>query len=98
MRRASGHVGIIWNRRAEIKAAPLAGDTLVWYRGSMRVRLNPQGRDVDVEGVRRVGDLLERLRILPGTVLVIRGDRLLTEDTPLAPTDDLELRSVVSGG
>lgn len=64
----------------------------------MRVRLNPQGRDVDVEGVRRVGDLLERLHILPGTVLVIRGDRLLTEDTPLGPTDDLELRSVVSGG
>ncbi|MEW6272080.1 MAG: hypothetical protein AB1689_22590 [Thermodesulfobacteriota bacterium] len=45
-----------------------------------------------------MGDLLRRLEILPGTVLVIRGDRLLTEDAPLAPDDDIELRSVVSGG
>jgi len=60
--------------------------------------LNPQGKDLEVDDVRRVGDLLGRLGILPGTVLVIRGDRLLTEDAALAPTDEIELRSVVSGG
>ncbi|MFM8413066.1 MAG: hypothetical protein ACKOCT_22655 [Alphaproteobacteria bacterium] len=64
----------------------------------MRVRLNPQGKELEVDDVRRVGDLLGRLGILPGTVLVIRGDRLLTEDAALAPADDIELRSVVSGG
>ncbi|MFM7144021.1 MAG: hypothetical protein ACKO2K_19120 [Alphaproteobacteria bacterium] len=64
----------------------------------MRVRLNPQGKELEVDDVRRVGDLLGRLGILPGTVLVIRGDRLLTEDASLAPADDIELRSVVSGG
>jgi sulfur carrier protein len=64
----------------------------------VRVLLNPQGRELELDGVRRVGDLLERLSILPGTVLVIRGDRLLTEDAALAPADELELRSVVSGG
>ncbi len=64
----------------------------------MRVRLNPQGKDLEVDDVRRVGDLLGRLGILPGTVLVIRGDRLLTEDAALAPSDEIELRSVVSGG
>lgn len=64
----------------------------------MRVLLNPQGKDLEVDDVRRVGDLLGRLGILPGTVLVIRGDRLLTEDAALAPTDEIELRSVVSGG
>lgn len=48
--------------------------------------------------MRRVADLLGRLEILPGTVLVIRGDRLLTEDAALDPADEIELRSVVSGG
>lgn len=64
----------------------------------VRVRLNPQGRELEVEGVRRVGDLLGRLAIRSGTVLVIRGDRLLTEDAALSPADEIELRSVVSGG
>jgi len=67
-------------------------------RNSVRVRLNPQGRELEIDGVRRVEDLLRRLQIVPGTVLVIRGDRLLTEDAALAPADDVELRSVVSGG
>ena len=66
--------------------------------GRVRVRLQPQGRELEIDGVRRVEDLLRRLQIVPGTVLVIRGDRLLTEDAALTPIDDLELRSVVSGG
>lgn len=64
----------------------------------MRVCLNPQGRELEIEGVSRVADLLRRLEILPGTVLVIRGERLLTEDARLDAADEIELRSVVSGG
>ena len=64
----------------------------------MRVCLNPQGRQLDVDGVTRVDALLRRLDILPGTVLVIRGDELLTEDARLDASDEIELRSVVSGG
>lgn len=64
----------------------------------MRVCLNPQGRRLDVDGVSRVQDLLRRLDILPGTVLVIRGDQLLTDDARLDASDEIELRSVVSGG
>ncbi|MFN8599018.1 MAG: thiamine biosynthesis protein ThiS [Candidatus Binatia bacterium] len=60
--------------------------------------LNPQGRQLDVDGVSRVEDLLRRLDILPGTVLVIRGDQLLTDDARLDASDEIELRSVVSGG
>lgn len=60
--------------------------------------LNPQGRQLELDGVSRVGDLLRRLEILPGTVLVIRGERLLTEDARLDAGDEIELRSVVSGG
>lgn len=64
----------------------------------MRVSLNPQGRQLDVDGVSRVEDLLRRLDILPGTVLVIRGEQLLTDDARLDANDEIELRSVVSGG
>jgi len=64
----------------------------------VRVCLNPQGRQLDVDGVSRVQDLLRRLDILPGTVLVIRGDQLLTDDARLDASDEIELRSVVSGG
>jgi sulfur carrier protein ThiS len=64
----------------------------------VKVRLKPQGRELDVSNVKRVSDLLDRLSIVPGTVLVIRGRRLLTEDARLEPDDEIELRSVVSGG
>ena len=64
----------------------------------MKVLLTPQGREVDVERAKRVRDLLDQLLITPGTVLVIRGDRLLTEDARLSVSDEIELRSVVSGG
>lgn len=64
----------------------------------MKVRLKPQGRELDVANVKRVSDLLDQLSIVPGTVLVIRGRRLLTEDARLEPDDEIELRSVVSGG
>lgn len=64
----------------------------------MRVRLNPQGRELEVGGVKRVSDLLAKLNVLPGTVLVIRGELLLTEDERLAAEDEIEVRAVVSGG
>ncbi len=64
----------------------------------VKVRLKPQGRELDVSNVKRVSDLLDQLSIVPGTVLVIRGRRLLTEDARLEPEDEIELRSVVSGG
>ncbi len=60
--------------------------------------LTPQGREVEVERAKRVADLLEQLAISPGTVLVIRGKHLLTDDARLSASDEIELRSVVSGG
>lgn len=64
----------------------------------MKVHLTPQGRELQVTEVKRVIDLLTHLSIVPGTVLVIRDQKLLTEDVRLAPDDEIELRSVVSGG
>ena len=49
-------------------------------------------------GNRRVKDVLRELAILPETVLVIRGDDLVTADQVVADTDVIELRPVMSGG
>jgi sulfur carrier protein len=58
---------------------------------------NPR-REIDVDGRRRVKELLAELDILPSTVLVIRGNELLTADTVVGGDDVLEVRPVMSGG
>jgi sulfur carrier protein len=45
-----------------------------------------------------VKELLAELDILAGTVLVIRGDELVTSDTVIGDEDVLEVRPVMSGG
>lgn len=63
-----------------------------------RVILRNPRREVEVRGGRRVREILEELRVLPETVLVIRGDRLMTTDQVVADGDEIELRPVMSGG
>jgi sulfur carrier protein len=58
---------------------------------------NPK-REVEVAGNRRVKDVLRELDILPETVLVIRGDELITADQVVSDTETIELRPVMSGG
>ncbi|MBI3635139.1 MAG: MoaD/ThiS family protein [Candidatus Rokubacteria bacterium] len=58
---------------------------------------NPR-REVVVAGGRRVKDILKELEIIPETVLVIRGDELITADRVVADGDTIELRPVMSGG
>jgi sulfur carrier protein len=58
---------------------------------------NPR-REIEVSGKRRVKEVLGELDILASTVLVIRGDELLTGDTVVGDDDVLELRPVMSGG
>ena len=64
----------------------------------MRVHLRPQHRTVQVEGRRRVGQLLAELGILPGTAMVIRGDLLLTDGEVVEDAEEIEIRAVISGG
>ena len=64
----------------------------------MQVRLEPQGTQVTIAGRRRVGDLVQSLGIIAGTVMVIRGDELLTDDEFVDDADTIELRAVISGG
>ncbi len=64
----------------------------------MKVVLRNPRREVEVPGNRRVKDVLRELNILPETVLVIRGDDLITADQQVGEGDTIELRPVMSGG
>ncbi len=64
----------------------------------MQIRLEPQGKQLTIAGRRRVGDVIRSLDIVTGTVMVIRGDDLLTDDDMVEDHDAIELRAVISGG
>jgi sulfur carrier protein len=64
----------------------------------VKVVLRNPRREVEVAGRRRVKDVLIELKIVPESVLVIRGDELITADQQLGDDDVIELRPVMSGG
>lgn len=64
----------------------------------MKVRLRNPRRDVEIAGPRRVNALLAELGVNRESVLVIRGDTLVTGDALLADSDEVEVRPVISGG
>jgi len=64
----------------------------------VKVILRNPRREVDVAGNRRVKDVLRELDIVPETVLVIRGDDLVTADQVVRDDETIELRPVMSGG
>lgn len=64
----------------------------------MRVTLRNPDREVELVGSRTVRDVLADLGVNPDTVLVIRGAELVTRETVLGDTDEIELRPVISGG
>jgi uncharacterized protein (TIGR00269 family) len=64
----------------------------------MKVRLRNPDRELELEGPRRVKDVLGELGVDPDTVLVIRGRTLVTREDWLDPGDEVEVRPVISGG
>ncbi len=64
----------------------------------IKIKLEPQGKELQMPGPRPVGRLLKELDIVPGTVLVIRDETLLTEDEIVTGGEEIEIRSVISGG
>lgn len=64
----------------------------------MQVHLSNPKRVVEVTGPLRVADLMGQLGLNRESVLVIRGDTLVTGDVTLNDADDIEIRPVISGG
>ena len=64
----------------------------------MHVHLHNPKRDVEIAGPLRVAELMSNLGLNRESVLVIRGDSLVTGDATLADTDVVEIRPVISGG
>lgn len=64
----------------------------------MKVKLRNPDRIVEVDGPPTVVDLLRHLDIVPESALVIRDATLLTRDELLNREDEIEIRSVLSGG
>lgn len=64
----------------------------------MKLILRNPRREVELDGPKRVKVILRRLEIDPDTVLVIRGDELLTQEEVVDAGDVIEIRPVISGG
>lgn len=64
----------------------------------MLVRLRQPKREITVEGVRTVNQLLDELGMNRESFLVIRNGTLVPGDGRLDPDDTIEIRPVVSGG
>jgi sulfur carrier protein len=64
----------------------------------VQVHLHNPKRDLEVPGPVRVKDLVKRLGLDRESVLVIRGDSLVTGDSTLDDGDEIEIRPVISGG
>ena len=64
----------------------------------MKVVLRNPRRELEMQGPLRVHRLLEQLQINRESVLVVRGDTLVTGDALLEDDDHVEVRPVISGG
>ena len=59
---------------------------------------NPQRRELDLAGNRRVDVLIRELGLNPEQVLVIRDGGLLTRDVVVRDGETVEIVSAISGG
>ncbi|AEB11228.1 sulfur carrier protein TtuB [Marinithermus hydrothermalis] len=58
----------------------------------------PEKRELEVAGNRPLEEVLAELGINPETVVVVRGEELLTRDTRVREEDTIEVISAISGG
>ncbi len=64
----------------------------------MKVILKRENTVKEIEGKKKVKEVLKELDINPESVLVIKDGETLTLDTLLYEDDEVEILSVVSGG
>ncbi|EKF22583.1 thiS family protein [Mycolicibacterium hassiacum DSM 44199] len=64
----------------------------------MKIQLHNPKREVELTGPLRASELCKQLRLNRESVLLIRGDELVTGDALLQEADTVEVRPVISGG
>ncbi len=62
------------------------------------MRIKHRDKEWELEGRMTVRRAVEKVGLIPETVLAVRDGRLLTEDTVLEADDEIKLVSVISGG
>lgn len=65
---------------------------------TMKIELGQPGKSTEIQGPKRVRDMLRELDLMPEAYLVIREGELVTEDDVLQDRDTVEIRPVISGG
>ncbi len=84
-----------------MKVWPILGRVAATLNGRsflMKVIIRRPRREVQMPGNRRVRDLLQELQINPETVLVVRGEDLLTPDELIRDEETVEVVPAISGG
>ena len=64
----------------------------------VHVRIIYRDREWELQGRRRVRDVVKEVGLIPHAVLAVRDGRLLTEDVMLEDKDEVKLIAVISGG
>lgn len=64
----------------------------------MRVILRRNNEVKEIEGDLKVSEILKILNINPETVLVVRGEEILTPDKIVRNSEEVEIIPVISGG
>ncbi|HEY8481972.1 MAG TPA: MoaD/ThiS family protein [Spirillospora sp.] len=64
----------------------------------MKIQLHNPKRETEIQGQLRADELCRRLGLNRESVLIIRGDELVTGDAVLDDGDTVEIRPVISGG
>jgi sulfur carrier protein len=62
------------------------------------MRVIHRDKEWELEGRMTVRQVVEKVGLIPETVLAVRDGKLLTEDTMLGPDDEVRLVAVISGG
>lgn len=62
------------------------------------MKITYRDQEWELQGQRRVREVIEEVGLIPETVLAVRDGKLITEDTILSEGDAIKLVAVISGG
>ncbi|OGM02899.1 hypothetical protein A3K72_03585 [Candidatus Woesearchaeota archaeon RBG_13_36_6] len=64
----------------------------------MRIYIEREDKKSNIKFEGKVSDLLKRLKTNPETVVVVKNNKVVTQEDKLSNKDNVEILSVISGG